>query len=135
MKAPRRSAGIGVASRASMFLADTDNPGWHPGPRMRTIDASTAGSHCRDHGNVLVTQDSVLGEPGRGFARAQLRLAPARPTHCTRWLGAARRARHLATRGAAARDRVGAPLAPLGMDQELIADNEIDLAACRALLW
>jgi hypothetical protein len=67
MQVPGRSAGIGIASRASMFLAGADNPGWHAGPCMRAIDASTAGGHCRDHGNLLVTQDSVLGEPGRGL--------------------------------------------------------------------
>ena len=39
--------------------------------------------------------DAVLGEVGEGFRYAQVRLAPARLTHCMRWLGIARRALRL----------------------------------------
>jgi alkylation response protein AidB-like acyl-CoA dehydrogenase len=52
-----------------------------------------------------------------------------------RWLGAARRAHDVALRHAAGRQLFGAPLGSLGMAQQLIADNEIELTASRALLW
>jgi alkylation response protein AidB-like acyl-CoA dehydrogenase len=52
-----------------------------------------------------------------------------------RWLGAARRAHDVALRHAASREVFGARLGSLGMAQQLIADNEIELAASRALLW
>ena len=42
--------------------------------------------------NCRVPADAVLGEPGLGYRYAQVRLAPARLTHCMRWLGLARRA-------------------------------------------
>ena len=58
--------------------------------------------------------DAVLGEVGRGFANAQVRLAPARLTHCMRWLGAARRAHDIALNRAVGRDLFGARLAELG---------------------
>jgi alkylation response protein AidB-like acyl-CoA dehydrogenase len=51
-----------------------------------------------------------------------------------RWSGAARRAHEVAVRHVAGREAFGARLADLGMMQQLIADNEIDLAATRALL-
>jgi acyl-CoA dehydrogenase len=52
-----------------------------------------------------------------------------------RWLGAARRAHDVALRHAADRHLFGAQLGSLGMAQQLIADNEIELAASRALIW
>jgi alkylation response protein AidB-like acyl-CoA dehydrogenase len=55
-------------------------------------------------------------------------------THVMRWTGAARRAHEVAVRHVAGRTAFGARLADLGMIQQMIADNEIDLAATRALL-
>jgi acyl-CoA dehydrogenase len=131
-----KSDGPGAPQGASMFLVDAGNPGWQVGTRMRTIDAGTVGGHCQVRlRDAFVADDDVLGEPGRGFAHAQVRLVPARLTHCMRWLGAARRAHDVALRRASGRELFGAPLGSLGMAQQLIADNEIELVACRALLW
>ncbi len=121
---------------ATMFLVDTDTPGWHVTGHARTIDTTMVGGHCNVVlDDVEVGDEAVLGEPGLGFRYAQVRLAPARLTHCMRWLGAARRAHEIALRRAVHRELFGSPLADLGMAQQLIADNEIDLAAARALLW
>ena len=131
-----RAGGPGAPEGATMFLVNADNPGWQVGDRMRTIDAGTVGGHCHVRlRDLLVPEDAVLGEAGRGFAYAQVRLVPARLTHCMRWLGAARRAHDAALRRAAGRQLFGAPLGSLGLAQQLIADNEIELAASRALLW
>jgi acyl-CoA dehydrogenase len=120
---------------ATMFLVEADNPGWQVGEAMKTIDEGTVGGHCRvSLRDLHVRDDAVLGEPGRGFAHAQVRLVPARLTHCMRWLGAAQRAHDIALRRASGRTLFGSPLGSLGMAQQLIADNEIELAACRALL-
>ena len=130
-----RAQGPDAPEGASMFLVDAGNPGWQVGDRMRTIDAGTVGGHSRVQlREAFVGDDAVLGEPGRGFAHAQVRLVPARLTHCMRWLGAARRAHDIAVRRASGRELFGAPLGSLGMAQQLIADNEIELVACRALL-
>jgi acyl-CoA dehydrogenase len=129
------AAAAGAAVGATMFLVDADNPGWQVGSRMRTIDAGTVGGHCQVRlRDLFVSDDAVLGEAGRGFAYAQVRLVPARLTHCMRWLGAAQRAHDVALQHAAHRQLFGAPLGSLGLAQQLIADNEIELAASRALL-
>ncbi|GAB3274024.1 acyl-CoA dehydrogenase family protein [Kineosporia babensis] len=121
---------------ATMFLVDTDTPGWKQAGHARTIDSTTLGGHCRIVlEDVVVGADSVLGRAGEGFRYAQARLAPARLTHCMRWLGAARRAHGIALQRATRRELFGSGLADLGMAQQMIADNEIDLAASRALLW
>jgi acyl-CoA dehydrogenase len=85
--------------------------------------------------DCFVPDEDVLGEVGRGFQSAQVRLAPARLTHCMRWLGAARRAHDIALERAVRRELFGSPLAELGMAQALIAENEIDLDAARAVVW
>ena len=55
-------------------------------------------------------------------------------THVMRWLGAARRAHDVAVDYVAQREAFGARLGDLGMIQQMVADNEIDIAATRALL-
>ncbi|WP_116198642.1 acyl-CoA dehydrogenase family protein [Amycolatopsis circi] len=93
------------------------------------------GGHCELlFDDVFVPDEDVLGEVDEGFRYVQVRLGPARMTHVMRWTGAARRAHEAAVRYAAERSAFGGRLAGLGMAQQLIADNEIDLAATRALL-
>jgi alkylation response protein AidB-like acyl-CoA dehydrogenase len=121
---------------ASMLLVDGDNPGMRVGEHARTLDSTMIGGHRRIvFEDAFVPDDAVLGEPGEGFRYAQVRLAPARLTHCMRWLGAARRAHEIALERAVGRELFGGRLADQGMAQAMIADNEIDLAAARALLW
>ena len=123
-------------SGATMFLVETTEKGFLIEGHTRTIDRTTVGGHCTVRlDNIHVGDDQVLGEPGKGFRYAQVRLSPARLTHCMRWLGAARRAHEIATVRACRRDLFGSKLSDLGMAQQMIADNEIDLHAARALLW
>jgi alkylation response protein AidB-like acyl-CoA dehydrogenase len=129
-------AADGDSGGAAMYLIDTDQAGFKVAGHARTIDASMVGGHCRiELSDVRVPAEAVLGEPGQGFRYAQVRLAPARLTHCMRWLGAARRAHEIALDRCLSRDVFGQQLARHGMAQQMIADNEIDLAAARSLLW
>jgi acyl-CoA dehydrogenase len=102
---------------------------------IETLDESLFGGHCEVvFDGCVVPDDAVLGEVDKGFAYAQVRLGPARMTHCMRWLGIARRAQDIALARAADRRLFGSPLAALGMVQQMIADNEIDIAASRGLI-
>jgi acyl-CoA dehydrogenase len=121
---------------ATMFLVDAANPGWRVLRRIDSIDEAFTGGHCEvELAGCEVGDDAVLGEVGRGFAYAQVRLGPARLTHCMRWLGIARRAHDIAMDRANERAAFGERLADLGMVQQLVADSEIDIAASRALIW
>jgi acyl-CoA dehydrogenase len=118
-----------TGSGATMFLVDGDNPGMQVERSLHTMDVSFSGGHgyvvfddCR------VPADRVLGEVDLGFRYAQVRLGPARLTHCMRWLGQARRTHETAVAYAAQRPMFGTTLAGLGMAQQMIADNEIDIA-------
>jgi acyl-CoA dehydrogenase len=81
-----------------------------------------------------VGEDAVLGEVGEGYRYAQVRLAPARLTHCMRWLGLAGRSLDIAMERASTREAFGARLADLGLAQRLIADAVIDIETSRAII-
>ena len=131
----RTSGEHGETKGATMFLVLADTPGLSVGRHIGTLDRSMVGGHCEVAlDGVTVPDDAVLGEVDEGFRYAQVRLGPARMTHVMRWLGAARRAHDVALRHVAGREAFGGRLADLGMVQQHLADNEIDIAATRALL-
>jgi hypothetical protein len=131
----RTSGEPGQRGGATMFLAPAGSPGIRVGRHLDTLDRSMIGGHCEVFFEDLLVPDSaVLGEVDRGFEYAQVRLGPARMTHVMRWLGAARRGHDVALAHVAQRRGFGSRLGDLGMIQKMIADNEIDIAATRALL-
>ncbi|MFN2579479.1 MAG: acyl-CoA dehydrogenase family protein, partial [Pyrinomonadaceae bacterium] len=74
---------------ATMFLADMPDPAIRIERTLDTIDSSFVGGHAVIKIDGLrLPAEAVLGEVGHGFRHAQVRLAPARLTHCMRWLGA-----------------------------------------------
>lgn len=132
----RTAEAIADGRGATMFLVDAANPGWR---YERTVDAIDRG-FPGGHGEVVfedcrVGDDAVLGEVGEGFRYAQVRLAPARLTHCMRWLGIARRALDVALDYASEREAFGSRLGELGMVQRLIAESTIDIDTSRLLTW
>ena len=67
-------------------------------PLSRSIDSSMPGGHAEvEIVNLRIPADQMLGNVGEGFPYAQIRLSPARLSHCMRWLGACRRANEIAT--------------------------------------
>ncbi|MVU80705.1 acyl-CoA dehydrogenase [Nocardia sp. ET3-3] len=130
----RTSGEPGSRGGATMFLVPTDTVGFVHRRDIDTLDESMYGGHSElIFDNLEVPDNAVLGEVDKGFDYAQVRLGPARMTHCMRWLGTARRAADLAADRAATRKAFGGRLGDLGMIQHLIADNEIDIEAARAL--
>ncbi|MFI6362399.1 acyl-CoA dehydrogenase family protein [Nocardia sp. NPDC050630] len=131
----RTSGQPGERGGATMFLTPTDVPGLHVGRHIPTADRSMLGGHCEvTFEDLMVPDSAVLGAVDRGFEYAQVRLGPARMTHVMRWLGAARRGHDIAVHHVARREAFGAKLGDLGMIQQMVADNEIDIAATRSLL-
>jgi len=131
----RTSGAPGDRGGATMFLVDADNPGMRVVRDLDTLDEGLFGGHGEVvFDNCKVGPASVLGELDKGFEYAQVRLAPARLTHCMRWLGLARHAHDISVDWAATRKSFGGVLGDLGMVQQMIADSEIDMAASRALI-
>jgi acyl-CoA dehydrogenase len=117
---------------ATMFLADMDMPGITLERNMDSMDRCFTGGHgVLRFDNARVPADNVLGEVGKGFRYAQVRLAPARLTHCMRWLGQARRAQDAALAYAAQRQAFGKPLVEHEGVGFMLADNDMDLQTAR----
>jgi acyl-CoA dehydrogenase len=132
----RTSGSPGDRGGATMFLIDADAPGMQITRHIDTLDEGFFGGHCElDFQDVFVSEEAVLGAVDQGFDFAQVRLAPARLTHCMRWLGIARHAQEIAVSRAAERELFGSRLGDLGMVQAMVADSEIDIAASRLLVW
>lgn len=126
----------GDSGGATMFLTDMDVPGIHIERLIDSMDASFAGGHAEVvFDGLRVPASHVLGEVGQGFRYAQVRLAPARLTHCMRWLGAARRAHDIATAYARTRRAFGKPIGEHEGVGFMLADNEIDIHMCRLSIW
>lgn len=120
---------------ACMFLVDLPDPAIRIERVLDTIDSSMPGGHSViTIDNLRVPADQMLGEAGEGFKYAQIRLAPARLTHCMRWLGVAIRAQEIATDYACRRTAFGKQL----VDHEgvgfMLAQNRIDLQACELMI-
>lgn len=120
----------------TMFLADMKQPGIRIERQMNAMDSCFTGGHAvvRFEG-LRVPATDVLGEAGQGLKYAQVRLAPARLTHCMRWLGAARRAHEVAANYARGRHAFGKPLAEHEGVSFMLADNEMDLHTARLTIW
>jgi len=121
---------------ATMFLADMDTPGIEVVRAMNSLDTAFPGGHAVVRfNNLRVPAGDILGEPGKGFRYAQVRLAPARLTHCMRWLGAARRAHDIASGYAGTREVFGQRLVAHEGVGFMLADNEIDIRMSRLSIW
>jgi acyl-CoA dehydrogenase len=80
-----------------------------------------------------VPVENTLGEPGQGFALAQVRLGPGRIHHCMRWVGQAERALQLLCAYAKTRTAFGGPLAEKQTVQNWIAESAAEIEAARLL--
>jgi acyl-CoA dehydrogenase len=118
--------------QATMFLADMDSPGIKIERNMDAMDQCFTGGHAVLRFDQLrIPADQILGELGQGFRYAQIRLAPARLTHCMRWLGQARRAHDIALAYAQKRQAFGKRLGDHEGIGFMLADNEMDLQTAR----
>jgi acyl-CoA dehydrogenase len=132
------SVGIVMAKSsegACMFLVDLPNPAVRIERVMDTIDSSMPGGHAVvSLENLHIPAEHMLGNSGEGFQYAQVRLSPARLSHCMRWLGACMRAQEIAVGYACRRQAFGKIL----IDHEgvgfMLAENLIDLKQAELMI-
>jgi acyl-CoA dehydrogenase len=120
---------------ACMFLLDLPDAAITIDTIPNTIDNSMPGGHATlTLTNLRIPADQMLGQAGEGFKYAQVRLSPARLSHCMRWLGACIRAHEIATDYACRRQAFGKAL----IDHEgvgfMLAENRIDLKQAELMI-
>jgi acyl-CoA dehydrogenase len=94
------------------FLYHRDQPGWRILRRIPIMGPEEHGGHCELLFEGLeVPDENVLMKVGDGLRVTQIRLGPARLTHCMRWLGLAKRAMEIAQAYVAHREGFGMRLA------------------------
>ncbi|MBN8955903.1 MAG: acyl-CoA dehydrogenase family protein [Rhizobiales bacterium] len=94
------------------FLFHKDQPGWRLVRRIGNLGPEEHGGTCElIFDGLEVADEDVLMGVGDGLRMTQIRLGPARLTHCMRWLGLARRCMEIAQDYVSRREGFGIKLA------------------------
>ena len=94
------------------FLFHRDQPGFRIKRRIPIMGPEEHGGHCEiEFDNMDVPDENRLMEIGDGLKLTQIRLGPARLTHCMRWLGLAKRCMSIAADYVSEREGFGIRLA------------------------
>ncbi len=94
------------------FLYHGDQPGYRIERRIPIMGPEEHGGHCEIvYDGLEIPDDNRLMEIGDGLKVTQIRLGPARLTHCMRWLGLAKRSMEIAAEYIGRREGFGIRLA------------------------
>ncbi|NDG85967.1 MAG: acyl-CoA dehydrogenase, partial [Proteobacteria bacterium] len=91
--------------------------------------------HCElEFDGLEIADDNILGQVGDGLKVTQVRLGPARLTHCMRWLGLSKRCMDIAAAYAAERTGFGIRLADRESIQLKMGELAHDIQVGRLLV-
>jgi acyl-CoA dehydrogenase len=116
------------------FLFHRDAPGWEIVRRIPIMGPEEHGGHCElaFDGLEIPDEDRLMGV-GEGLKLTQIRLGPARLTHCMRWTGLGRRALEIAMRRIETRRAFGSTLAEKESVQLMVGEAAMQLDIGRLL--
>ena len=119
----------------SAFLFHRDTPGWRIERRIPIMGPEEHGGHCEIFfEDMEIPDEDRLMDVGDGLKLTQIRLGPARLTHCMRWLGLARRALEIATEYVGKREGFGIKLADRESVQWLLGEAAMEIQIGRMLV-
>jgi acyl-CoA dehydrogenase len=117
------------------FLYHKDQPGWSIERRIDIMGPEEHGGHCEIRYDGLEVDDAnILGEVGDGLKITQVRLGPARLTHCMRWLGLSKRCMEIAQDYANQRTGFGIRLADRESTRMKLGSLAMDIEIGRLLV-
>lgn len=117
------------------FLFDKNQPGWRIERRIEIMGPEEHGGHCElVFEGLEVAAANVLMNEGDGLKATQIRLGPARLTHCMRWLGLSKRCVEIARAYAAERTGFGKRLADRESIQMMLGDLAMKIEIGRLLV-
>ena len=118
----------------STFLFQKDQPGWEIVRKVPIMGPEEHGGHCELRFDGLeIAEENVLMKIGDGLRATQIRLGPARLTHCMRWLGMAERAMSIAADYAKERESFGTTLAEHEGVQWMLGEAAMEIHTGRLL--
>jgi acyl-CoA dehydrogenase len=116
------------------FLHHADQPGWHILRRIPILGPEEHGGHCElVYDGLEIADGDRLLEVGDGLKVTQIRLGPARLTHCMRWLGLAKRALEIAGAYVRERESFGSKLVDHEGVQWMLGEAAMDIQLGRML--
>jgi acyl-CoA dehydrogenase len=117
------------------FLFHKDQLGWEILRRIPIMGPEEHGGHCEIAFNGLeIPEENVLIGEGQGLKATQIRLGPARLTHCMRWLGLSKRSVEIAQAYAAERTGFGQRLADRESIQLMLGGLALQIEIGRLLV-
>ena len=119
----------------SAFLHRRDTPGFRIERRIPIMGPEEHGGHCEVvYEDMEVPADNLLMEEGDGLKLTQIRLGPARLTHCMRWLGLSKRCVEIAGEYAQNRFAFGERLSARESVQMMLGDLAMQIEVGRLLV-
>ena len=117
------------------FQFHKDQPGWRIIRRIGIMGPEEHGGHCEmEFDGLIVPEHEILLGEGKGLKVTQIRLGPARLTHCMRWLGLAKRCVAIARDYAETRHGFGIRLADRESIQLKLGHVAMDIEVGRLLV-
>ncbi|MEL6522203.1 MAG: acyl-CoA dehydrogenase family protein [Pseudomonadota bacterium] len=117
------------------FLFHRDQPRWRIVRRIGIMGPEEHGGHCElEFDGLEISDENRLMEVGDGLKATQIRLGPARLTHCMRWLGLAKRSMEIAAAYVSEREGFGIKLADRESVQIKLGEIAHDIQIGRLLV-
>ncbi|SPH17199.1 (R)-benzylsuccinyl-CoA dehydrogenase [Defluviimonas aquaemixtae] len=117
------------------FLFDADQPGWRIERRIPIMGPEEHGGHCElVFDGLEIPEENRLLNEGDGLRLTQMRLGPARLTHCMRWLGLSKRCVEIAQGYANERFAFGERLAARESVRMMLGDLAMQIEIGRLLV-
>ena len=118
----------------SAFLFHKDQPGWRIIRRVPTMGPEELGGTCElEFDGLEIPEENRLMEEGDGLRLTQIRLGPARLTHCMRWTGLAKRCLEIAHAYVKERKAFGSALAEHESVQIMLGEVAAEIEKGRLL--
>ncbi|WP_370203922.1 acyl-CoA dehydrogenase family protein [Salipiger bermudensis] len=119
----------------SAFLHKRDTPGFRIERRIPIMGPEEHGGHCEVvYEDMEIPAENLLMNEGDGLKLTQIRLGPARLTHCMRWLGLSKRCVEIASEYAHNRFAFGERLSKRESVQMMLGDLAMQIEIGRMLV-
>ena len=119
----------------SAFLHHKDTAGFRIDRRIPIMGPEEHGGHCEIiYEDMEIPAENLLMEEGDGLKLTQIRLGPARLTHCMRWLGLSKRCVEIANTYAHERFAFGERLSNRESIQMMLGDLAMQIEVGRLLV-